>query len=248
MTCTFPFPTAKFSASVAVLLLASTPAAHADDPHDIFGLGPKRPATPPPPAIDCTDGAAFGCAGATDPLADVSPGALATWLTAPYLLGLPVADATHDAVAHYGTGGARDDTGVLFGGASGLEHRWTIDGAPADNLRSGGVDTRLPLTFLTGIRTTAGGFSARDRVSTGGTIDAQLISGGKDHTLVARVWGSLSAQPRRRSIALGAYQLRRLYGDPGPEATLSLVASEKSRSSRAVCPTSESATWCGPLS
>jgi len=177
--------------TVAVVagILASR-AAYADDPHDLFGVG-KSPATPPPPS--CVEPHAFGCVTTADPLDDGSPYALATWLPASYLLRLPVADATHDAIAHYVLGASRDDTGVSFGGATGLENRWTIEGAPADSMRTGGVETRVPLTFLDGLTVTAGGFAARDRASTGGTIDVTLRRGGRTHVLEATVWGGLTA-------------------------------------------------------
>src|SRR5262249_2752343 len=141
---------------------------------DLFG--DQRPKPPP----SCDDGRDFGCVAATNPLVALAPFALSQWLPAKYLLGLPVADLTHDQVAGYAAGAGRDEAGPTFGGATGLENRWTIDGAPADDIKTGGVGTRLPLIFLDGIRVQAGGFAARDRTSTGGTIDAQLI-GGSDH-------------------------------------------------------------------
>ncbi len=195
--------------------------AHADDdPRAAFGL-PNHPVEPP---VDCGDGTTFGCAIATDPLDAATPYGLATWIPATYLLGLPVGDATHDAVAHYALGGARDEQGVGFTGANGLETRWSIDGAPSDNARSGGSDTSVPLTFLRGIRASAGGFAARDRASTGGTVDAELLEGSDHHTLDVRLWGSWGAEPRHREFGVGIYQLRRLYTDPLPDSTVSLVA------------------------
>ncbi|MCX5741119.1 MAG: hypothetical protein NT062_01320 [Proteobacteria bacterium] len=204
----------------AVVVILTAGSAHAD-PRDVFGL-PTRPVEPP---LDCGDGRAFGCARATDPLDDRAPFALTSWLPAAYLQSLPVADATHDAVAHYATGAARDDAGVLFAGATGLENRWTIDGAPADNVRFGSVDTRVPLAFLRGVFTMAGGFTARDRASTGGTVDAELIEGGPTHVVDVRAWASLTGDYRRRAIAANTFQLRRLYGDAGPDGTVSIVAS-----------------------
>lgn len=203
----------------AALVLISRSAA-ADDPRDAFGLA--RPTAAP--AGDCGDGTTFGCAVATDPLADAVPHALRSYLPARYLLRLPVGNATHDAVSHYALGAGHDDAGPVFAGATGLENRWTIDGAPADNLRTGGADTRLPLTFLDGILVRAGGFAARDRVSTGGAIDAQLRRGTPTHALEAHAWFGLTSTAPARPIADNTYQVRRLATQAGPETTLSLVA------------------------
>jgi hypothetical protein len=208
-------------ALLAGLLAAGAPDARADDIRDVFGLGKQ----PSPAALpSCGDGLAFNCAVATDPLDDATPYALSTWLSGSALRRLPVADATHDSVASYALGASRDGAGPSFGGASGLENRWTIDGAPADNLRTGAADTRIPLAFLDGIMISAGGFSARDRTSTGGTIDARLRRGTPQHEITADVWGSVTGDFRERPIATGAYSLRRLSIGAGPEVTASLVA------------------------
>lgn len=197
-------------------------AAHADDARDLFGLG-KKPVVEAP--VNCDVPHTFGCATVTDPLDDASPYGLSTWLPASYLRRLPTANATHDSVAHYGVGANRDETGPAFGGATGLENRWTIDGAPVDDIRTGGADTQVPLTFLDGITVMAGGFAARDRTSTGGRIDAQLIKGGKHHVLATEIWGGLSGSGRRRPTASGAYSVRRLTLDAGPEISASIVGS-----------------------
>ena len=209
-----------------VVLLAgvlASRAAHADDdPRDLFGLGRKPPAEAP---VSCDVPHTFGCATVTDPLDDASPYGLSTWLPASYLRRLPTANALHDGVAHYGLGASRDEAGPAFGGATGLENRWTIDGAPSDDIRTGGADTQIPLTFLDGITVMAGGFTARDRASTGGRIEAQLIRGGAKHVLATEVWGVLSGDGRRRPIASGSYSVRRLALGAGPEVSASIVGS-----------------------
>jgi len=202
---------------VALLLLASA-TAHADDPHDAFGFHNKQAAAD----VDCSDGTAFGCIGATDPLAEsASPYTLSTWLATPYLLRLPVADATHDQVAHYALGASRDGAGVDFAGANGLENRWLVDGAPADAIEDGAADTRLPLVFTSGMLVIAGGFTARDRASTGGIVDAQLRRGTPDHQLDARVFAGWSAAARQREIAPRSYFVRRGQLDVGPAVSAS---------------------------
>jgi len=200
---------------------ADAPPKQPEDPRELFGFGKKPKAEPPP---SCDDAHQLGCATATDPFDAVSPFALRTWLPARYLLRLPVADARHDAVAHYGVGASRDEAGPAFGGATGLENRWTIEGAPADSARTGNVETRVPLTFTAGLLVSAGGFAARDRTSTGGTIDVELLRGGTAHTVEAHAWGGTTGEPRARPIADSTYQLRRLTIAPGADASLSVVA------------------------
>ena len=192
--------------------------ARADDPREVFGLGPG----PDRAAPSCGDGHAFDCATATDPLDDAVPFGLTTWLPGSYLRRLPVADATHEAVAAYALGAGGDGAGPGFGGATGLENRWTIDGAPADSLGTGAAGTRIPLAFLDGLWVSAGGFAARDRASTGGTIDARLRRGTADHEAIADAWTELSLAPR--DAPTGSYAVRRGSVAPGPAASASLVA------------------------
>lgn len=212
--------TAALVAGLGALLLPAI--ARADDPHDLFGVGKGR--APAPDAVTCAEADTFGCAQPTDPLDPHQSFALSTWLPASYLRRLPIADATHDAVAGYALGAVRDDVGISFGGATGLENRWTLDGAPIDSLRTGGAETRVPVSFLAGIRVTAGGFAAHDRASTGGTIDAELRRGTKTHEVEATVWGTLNGEPRRRPLASGLYYLRRVSVDAEPELSAAVVA------------------------
>ncbi len=211
--------TAALVAGIGVLLPA---VAHAEDPHDLFGVGGKP--KPGDPAETCAEPGTFGCALSTDPFDPKAPFALSTWLPGSYLRRLPIGDATHDAVAGYGLGAGRDDTGPSFGGATGLENRWTVEGAPIDSLRTGGQETRIPISFLEGITVSAGGFAARDRASTGGTIDATLRRGTKTHEVEATVWGGLTSQAQRRPLASGFYYLRRVTADAGPDISAAIVA------------------------
>ncbi len=202
-------------------LLAGSPA-RAEDPHDLFGVGGAR--GKPVPEETCDQPHTFGCATTSDPFDAATPFALSTWLPGTYLRRLPIADATHDTVAHYGLGASRDDVGTSFGGATGLENRWTVEGAPVDSMRTGGADTRVPLSFLEGMTITAGGFGARDRTSTGGTVDATLRRGTANHEVEATVWGALTAQTPRRPIASGSFYLRRVTADAGPDLSAAIVA------------------------
>lgn len=211
----------RTAALVAGIGLLAPAIARADDPHDLFGIG-----TAPKPngrEETCAEPGTFGCALGTDPFDAKAPFALSTWLPGAYLRRLPVADATHDAVAGYALGAGRDDTGLSFGGATGLENRWTVDGAPTDSLRTGGAETRIPISFLEGITVSAGGFAARDRTSTGGTIDATLRRGTRTHQLEATVWGGLTGEAQRRPLASGLYYLRRITADAGLDISAAIV-------------------------
>ena len=196
--------------------------ARAEDPHDLFGIGNKKP-KPVPDAEACKEPHAFGCPFVADPFEPAPPFALSTWLPASYLRRLPVADATHDALAGFALGALRDDVGLSFGGATGLENVWSLHGAPIQSLRTGGAESRIPLSFLEGLTVTAGGFSARDHASTGGTIDAVLRRGTTTHELDATVWGGYTAESRRRPFARGSYFVRRITADAGPDISASVV-------------------------
>lgn len=206
---------------VTLSALATTRTVARADNRELFGLGPAQP---PPAKPSCTDDRTFGCTGSTDELADATPFALSTYLSAAYLRSLPAGYATSDGIAQYGLGGARDEQGVGFAGANGLETRWTVAGAPSDDARYGGADTSIPLAFLRGLRVSSGGWSARDRVSTGGAIDADLLEGTPTHQVDAQVFGSLTGAPRYRAIAPNMYQLRRLYTRAEPAAAATLTA------------------------
>lgn len=211
-----PSPDVRAAAAWALFTLL-TRLGHAD-PRDSFGFAAKSPAP-----LDCASDRDVGCAQATAPFADQVPFALTTWLPAAYLLSLPVGHATHDDVASYALGAARDDAGPNFGG-NGLENRWTIDGAPADDVRTGAADARIPLPFLDGIVVTAGGFAARDRTSTGGTIEARLKRGTPTPELDVRTWVELTGKARHMPVPPQSYQLRTLAIDRGPDVGASVVA------------------------
>jgi hypothetical protein len=71
---------------------------------------------------------------------------------------------------------------------------------------------------------TAGGFTARDRTSTGGTIDARLKRGTDKHEIEAYVWTTWDAHSRQKAIAPDTYQVRHGYVDPRESASAAIVA------------------------
>ncbi len=192
--------------AVSTLLLAHAQAS-ADNPRDLFGLGPKKPDGKPAGAA-AKPAAPAALPPVTQPL-EQSPAAVRWSASATQLLRLPTGDLPHDAMAVLAMGVGRDDAGVVIGGASGLENRWTIGAAPIDDVSTGGASTGLPLQFLDQLHVQIGGFAAHDRVSTGGVIDAELRRGGPRHHL--KIWGSygLAADRTERATVPQNYQLMR---------------------------------------
>jgi hypothetical protein len=196
--------------------------ASGSDARAALGFAPAATTGAP---TDCSSGSAFGCAYATDPFADASPYGIATYLPTSYLRALPSADATFDEVAHHVTGAAFDGAGPSLGGATGLENRWTADGAPIDGLRTGAADTHIPLIFLDGITVTTAGFTAHDRASTGGTIDAHLLRGGATTVVDSYAWVTYTSPQRDFPPIPDSFTLRTGAVDNNPQVTAAVVAS-----------------------
>jgi TonB dependent receptor len=199
----------------------------AEDPREAFGFAPK---SDPAGGCDLIERGAASraddqCALSQDPLGELSPLALSTWISSADLLRLPGADALHDRQAAVVVGVGRDDGGLMIAGASSLENRWTVDGAVTDSVRTSGAETRLPLPFLSGLRVTSGGFSARDRASSGGVIDAELLRAGSEPIVAAYAWAGAQTVRRNRPPLEGTYSsLRGRVVDPR-SATVTVVAS-----------------------
>lgn len=176
----------------AALLLGAR-GARADDAADaraLFGL--ERPA--PAPAATCAE-LDFGCVFAEDPLAAFAPAAITAVLDGAWLRALPTLGTTHDRLARYALGTGPDPRGLTVPGATALEHRWLVDGAPADDIRTGTAGTAVPLEFIDAIAVTTGGFAVRDGASTGALIDARL-RGGDRAMLETAAWLTLAAPER----------------------------------------------------
>ena len=207
--------------AVAVAMLAGPLAARADDPRDAFRLGGGAKKPDPDAAKPGDPRDAFGlgrkdrepptCATAKAVpcpfAADDAPAAVTTRLTRARLARIPLADSDVDTAAGLAVGAGRDDSGVFYGGATGLENRWTLDGAPIDSPRTGALDSRVPLAFVDHVTITTAGLSARDRASTGAVIDAALLTGGTAHRAHATAWLGVSAPARTLPIAPGELRL-----------------------------------------
>lgn len=177
---------------------APPPAQAKADPRDLFGFD-RKPRKPPP-----------GCAEATKlacPRRDgAAPAAVETYLTRAYLRRLPLADADVGAAAALALGATRDGAGLAWSGASSLDNRWFLDGAPVDAPRFGDLTTEIPIGFLAGLRIRTAGFSARDGAALGATIDAELREGGDHHGGEARVWLGAGRSPSAAERARDLYQ------------------------------------------
>jgi hypothetical protein len=210
-------------AAAPQLARADDGAAPTADPRAALGFAPAGSATTT--QIDCSDGHAVGCAGATDPFAQTSPYAITTYLSTDYLRALPAADGSYDQFATHVLGAANDGAGPSLGGSTGVENRWTIDGAPVDDLFSGAAQSHVPLIFLTGMAVTTGGFTARDRASTGGTIDGELIKGGEQTKIDAYAWITYETAPATFPAVPDTFSPRTGRVDFGPALTAAVVAS-----------------------
>lgn len=177
---------------------AKPAAAPAGDPRDVFGLGrhDRDLAT-------CATARALPCPWAPDD----APAAVVTRLSRARLDRVPLADADLDGAAGLAIGAGRDDSGVFYGGATGLENRWTLDGAPIDSPRTGALDSRVPLAFVDHVTITTAGMSARDRVATGALVDAALREGGASHQARAQLWLGAAAPARAIAVAPGELRL-----------------------------------------
>ncbi len=210
-------------AAVTLAGLAVPATAVADDgaraaADDLFGLEP----TPEPADVD------LPCQRPRDPWCvldagarpDPAPGELRERLTRVDLEVLGARGQGHDGAVGYAVGAARDDGGVALAGASSLEHRWLIDGLPAESLISGGAGLGIPIRFLDSIEVITGGSPASRRLSTGATIDAQLRDG--DVTTV-EAWARAGAAAPRRVPAPFAYDPLTLEADDHRGAAVGLV-------------------------
>jgi hypothetical protein len=202
------------------LARADPPTFPTDDPRALFGLPPPAPEAP---ALDCSALGPFGCVFPTDPMEPFAPAAVGTTLGLDWLADLPQSDATHDRLASFAAGTAPDPLGLVVPGASAIENRWLVDGAPADDVRGGGPGTRVPLIFVRAIDVTTGGFAARDRASTGAIVDAELRRGTPAHEIRAGAWLTIGAPSP--TIAPTSYVP--VTGATGAEraATVAIVAS-----------------------
>jgi len=174
--------------------------AHADQrPEDLFGLSNQPTAKP----ATCRDARTLRC-----PRRDgAAPATVETFLSRAWLRRLPTVDADVGTVAGYGLGATRDNAGLAWNGASSLDNRWLLDGAPIDAPRYGDLGAAVPLDFLDGVRVRTAGFGARDRAALGAVIDAELREGGPTHDGEVRAWLGAGRAPTEVPRAGSEYEL-----------------------------------------
>jgi hypothetical protein len=183
---------ATVAVAISICAHAHAGGTTADDARALFDLPPPKAA----PAETCGALGSFGCVMPTDPMEAFAPAAVGDVLAASWLADLPRADATHDRLAAYVAGTSQDAIGLFVPGVSAIENRWLVEGAPAEDLRTGNAGTRVPLAFLASIGVATGGFAARDRASTGAIVDAELRRGGASHEVEAAAWLTAGAPAR----------------------------------------------------
>jgi hypothetical protein len=177
-----------------------------------FDRGKPKAATSPfdrgkpkagPPS--CATAAALPC-----PRRDLdAPAMVVHTSTRGHLERLPHADADLAAVAGAAAGLGRDDGGLTGAGATGLDTTWSVEGAPIDDPRTGGLGLTVPVGFLEQVAiTTAGAGAARD-LGVGPAVDATLRTGGARHAARARLWLGAGLDPTVRARAPGEYTLAR---------------------------------------
>ncbi|MEZ4402907.1 MAG: hypothetical protein R3B06_22995 [Kofleriaceae bacterium] len=174
----------------------STSAAAAPSPRAQFGL--PTPARAP---ATCADAALVPC-----PRRDGdAPAAVAPVITRAYLRRLPLADADLGAAAGLVAGAGRDDAGTFFGGATGVDTRYAVDGAPIDAPFTGGLGLTVPIDFLASLRIGVAGLGVASGVGVGGQVDGELRAGGATHQAEARAWLGAGATPAWLGRGRGAY-------------------------------------------
>ncbi|MBP9204876.1 MAG: TonB-dependent receptor [Kofleriaceae bacterium] len=211
----------------ALTLALAAPPAAADDAlgqrRELFGLDPPAP---PAVVVDCADGEAAPCVRATDPIDDDAAPALRTRLRPDERWALPGVDASIDGLAGLALGLGRDDAGVTAGGATGLDNRWTIGGAPIEHVRTGGLELRVPLLFVRQLDVRAGGATAADRIGFGAAVDVGLLDGADARTDQVRAvgWIGLGAARPRPAPLPGTYQVATGTFDPARASQVAISA------------------------
>lgn len=202
----------RIVAPLAAAAIAGGGAARADDgaaddgddppaataPENVFGFDPT-PRKPPP---SCDEATRLAC-----PRRDgTAPAAIETTLGRGYLRRLPVADGDAVLAASHVLGATRDDAGLSWSGASSLDNRWTLEGAPIDEPQFGIMGTRIPIDFIAAVRTRTAGFGARDHAALGATIDVTLREGGPRHDGEARAWLGAGRSPTTPGRVRGEFR------------------------------------------
>lgn len=157
---------------------APAPARPRPNTDELFGRKPKKRAP------GCAEATALPCPRRDDD----APAAVATTLGRAYLQRLPLGDGDLASAAALTLGAGRDEVGVFFAGATGLDTRWTVDGAPIDAAYTGGLALNLPLAFLDRVTIGQAGFGAGSLAGVGGVVDATLVGAATATTGEVTAW------------------------------------------------------------
>jgi TonB dependent receptor/Carboxypeptidase regulatory-like domain len=111
------------------------------------------------------------------PTVDVGNTQVQTQVTSELVRNTPVRGRTYDAVLTLAPGAATDATGFEFGGATGLENNFLIDGVNTTSPALGSLGTQLTLEFVGETEIITGGYNAEYGRATGGVVNVITKSG-----------------------------------------------------------------------
>src|SRR5439155_4127187 len=111
------------------------------------------------------------------PTVDVGNTQVQTQVTSELVRNTPVRGRTYDSVLTLAPGAATDATGFQFGGATGLENNFLIDGVNTTSPSFGSIGTQLTLEFVGETEIITGGYNAEYGRATGGVVNVITKSG-----------------------------------------------------------------------
>jgi hypothetical protein len=111
------------------------------------------------------------------PTVDVGNTQVQTQVTSELVRNTPVRGRSYDAVLTLAPGASTDATGFQFGGATGLENNFMIDGVNTTSPATGGLGTTLTLEFIGETEIITGGYNAEYGRATGGVVNVITKSG-----------------------------------------------------------------------
>ncbi|MDB4967352.1 MAG: TonB-dependent receptor plug [Myxococcales bacterium] len=120
------------------------------------------------------------------PTVDVGNTQVQTQVTSELVRNTPVRGRTYDSVLTLAPGAATDATGFQFGGATGLENNFLIDGVNTTSPALGSIGTQLTLEFVGETEIITGGYNAEYGRATGGVVNVITKSG--SNTFHGDVW------------------------------------------------------------
>lgn len=117
---------------------------------------------------------------ARPPAVDIGSTQVITQVTSELLRGTPVRGRTYDSVATFAPGATTDAVGISFGGATGPENSYLLDGFNTTDGGYGLMGTPLTLEFLEETNIITAGYRAEYGRATGGVVSLVTKSGSNE--------------------------------------------------------------------